>query len=284
MKNKIKNGLFLPQVIFTLFGFLTVVSCNKINYRVSYPTTDPNYQPYNGNQVLVWKAPDATTSDFRNDLDSILNRHPGYTAGFCSNCDNNLVIISGPAASQALGPVGQLATGGSGGRPSGPSGGGAGYYWGVNFIVTVNDPIDSSELNDKRLTAIKPTTFSESPVAVAVLDTGVDSAGLRRSGDLYIGTDSSCLNHFAQNGWNFPDNTPAVEDHYHPLQGHGSTVSRLILEEVQAIHKTPVKILPVKIISDHGSAKLFDVLCALAYAKDRGAKIINASFGYYSCK
>jgi hypothetical protein len=42
--------------------------------------------------------------------------------------------------------------------------------------------------------------------------------------------------------------------------------------------------LPVKIISKDGVANLYDILCALKYAKNRGANIINASFGYYSPK
>ncbi len=45
-----------------------------------------------------------------------------------------------------------------------------------------------------------------------------------------------------------------------------------------------VKILPVKIHKSNGSGTLFGVLCAIAYAKDRGANIVNASFGFYAAR
>jgi hypothetical protein len=123
-------------------------------------------------------------------------------------------------------------------------------------------------------------------VVVGVLDTGVDTANLRKTGFLFDGSGlpESCIGSSAASGWNFtvPDNN--LIDEYHPKKWHGANVAWLIKEEGNRFGKTRAKILPVKVIPGNGPATLYHVLCGLAYAQERGAKIINASLGYYSCK
>jgi len=90
----------------------------------------------------------------------------------------------------------------------------------------------------------------------------------------------------ANNGWNFPDKSTVVADDYTAVSrvGHGQVVAHLINEQVKFYGQNNVKILPVKIHNNHGESDLFSVLCGMAYAKERGAQIINASFGYYALK
>jgi subtilisin family serine protease len=175
--------------------------------------------------------------------------------------------------------VAQGATGGSSGIGSGPSGGGA--YWFINFQMNVKD---SAMEGAKDTLTIPPVNYNLPPVTVAVMDTGVDSMFLRRNGYLFDGNSmpGSCIGKDAASGWNFCSWNSAIHDDY-PGIGHGSNVSRLIVEQSIKFKKTPVKILPVKIIPRDGAAKLYDMLCGFVYAKERGAKIINASLGYYSC-
>jgi len=61
-------------------------------------------------------------------------------------------------------------------------------------------------------------------------------------------------------------------------------VASLILEQSMFYKKNPVKILPVKIHDQHGQSGLYNILCGFTYAKERGAQVINASFGYYALK
>ncbi len=282
MKNNFKGVIGTTQMIVvfiilsaTIFG----LSCKLPKYIGIFPLYDSSVPAFRSDQVLVWKAPGATPGEFQFNIDSILRAHPNYQVNACSNCDRELALLTGVDAAKALGPVGQLATGGSGGKGSGPQG--IGYYWCVNFNIAVNDPIDSLD-NPKTPIDLRTKDYSGTPVVVGVLDTGVDTSQLRAAGYLYAGSTKSCLDPRAINGWNFSAKNDDVQDKYKPI-GHGATAATLITQQVDKIHKTPVKILPVKIISDDGIANLYDVLCAMLYAKDRGAKIINASFGYYSC-
>jgi len=124
-------------------------------------------------------------------------------------------------------------------------------------------------------------------ITVAVFDTGIDTTEAKTDHYFYINNNTSCLNPMhADNGWNFPDKTNIVEDDYTAVSrvGHGQVVAHLINEQVRLYAENNVKILPVKIHNNHGESDLFSVLCGIAFAKERGANIINASFGYYALK
>jgi len=222
--------------------------------------------------------PGSNTADFTRDVRQLAGEK-GLNPRFCAQCDSTLALLTGPAAANALGPVAQGATGGSTGVGGGPSGGGS--YWFINFHMNIND---SALEGAKDTLIIPPVGYKLPPVTVAVMDTGVDSIFLRKDGYLFDGNSMpiSCLGKDAASGWNFCDWNTAIQDDYHGI-GHGSNVSRLIVEQSVKFKKTPVKILPVKIIPKKGPATLYDMLCGLVYAKERGAKIINASLGYYSC-
>jgi hypothetical protein len=84
----------------------------------------------------------------------------------------------------------------------------------------------------------------------------------------------------ATRGWNFIAGSPDWKDDFKAK--HGTVVSWFIINQVKKYHQRQVKILPVKIDDDKGQGSLFGVLCGFAYAKDLNAKIINASFGFYS--
>lgn len=234
------------------------------------------------NQLVIWRAPGTSEESFNEWLDSITRKfgevHISY---FCQHCDDStLMLLTGPGAIQYIqtGPV----QGGSGsGVAGGPVGGDGPIYYSKNYTMAVPEYLDSI-YNNPNASRIHPPDNGHdtgAAVTVAVFDTGLDSTDI--SSYVFDSPGPSCMGSKATRGWNFIGNSPNWYDDFKPLQ-HGTVVSWFIINQVKKYHQRQVKILPVKIDNSHGQGTLFGVLCGFAYAKDLKAKIINASFGFYS--
>jgi subtilisin family serine protease len=115
------------------------------------------------------------------------------------------------------------------------------------------------------------------PVKVAVFDTGL----ARGEVDMFLApvVNNPCIRTASQ-GWNFT--VPNNEwDDDNPSR-HGSSVTRFIIEQVINRDGRSVEIIPVKIHNSNGVSDLYSIFCGFAYARNMGAQIINASFGYYA--
>jgi hypothetical protein len=97
-------------------------------------------------------------------------------------------------------------------------------------------------------------------------------------GKMMIRTIRSCYQG-AVNGWNFIDDSPIIHDD-HPNR-HGSTVSRFIINEFEASAQNYVQLMVLKTHRKNGRGDLFGIICALHFAIAKGARIINASWGFY---
>jgi subtilisin family serine protease len=154
--------------------------------------------------------------------------------------------------------------------------------------------------NFNTLQVLNLTPISGNPVPnsndgtniIAVLDVGVDYGTstnmfnflLGNGAENVLGTDDdgNCLVDDT-NGWDFmnEDNDP-TDDH-----GHGTHVTNIIIDQIIAwdasgAFSENTKILPIKTHDSDGIGNLFTVSCGMIYAADRGADIINASWGFYS--
>lgn len=128
-----------------------------------------------------------------------------------------------------------------------------------------------------------PEQATGDPILVAILDTGLTPNRIpeRCRPDAV----ASCMGPDGKYGFNFIGYNSNTNDDFglnttdvHE-QGHGTPVTGLVLQMAGA---TNLKILPIKCLDKDGHATLVQVMCALAYAKKAGAKIINASLGFYS--
>lgn len=277
------NGKFsILSCFFVAISFsILSSSCHKLDTGEILTHIDGtiyDYKPYNDSQIIVWKAPGATDQSFRNWLHDFEASHPPSDSAWCSDCDSSLIMLSGPNIAAFV--SGQTVGGGS--RSGGGPHGEPDVFWSFNYNIESDDPIFES--SDTATIALKTSSYSDSTVTVAVFDTGVDSTYLREANYLYNNENLSCLNSRANNGWDFIYNDTQLQDDYHLPEEHGANVSRLIVAQVERFKQNNVAILPVKTHDKSGRSKLFDILCGLAYAKERGAKIINASFGFYSPK
>ena len=114
------------------------------------------------------------------------------------------------------------------------------------------------------------------PVIVAVIDTGADVSHEMIADSLWTEYDERVEEEI--NGWNFVDQNEKIYDSDNPIAyAHGTHISGVISQSA-ANSETPIKLMNLKVF-ENGSAYTSDVIAAIEYAREKGAKIINCSFG-----
>ena len=132
------------------------------------------------------------------------------------------------------------------------------------------------------------TGLNKDTIVIAVLDTGIDTAQVVRGEYVWENrpekngaspdADGNC---YAKDvaGWNFVNNSPDIHDDNINL--HGTLVSEYIAEQFRSSTKNFPQIISLKTHDSQGRGDLFASICALHYAIDKGANIVNASWGFY---
>ncbi len=160
--------------------------------------------------------------------------------------------------------------------------------------LTPDDSYFSSQWGLKKIEAEKAWDISRgsSSVLVAVLDTGIDYNHPDLKDNIWLNPDEKCSdgNDNDNNekiddckGWDFvnDDNDP-MDDDRSGSGSHGTHVAGII----GAIGNNgygvagvswQVKLMPLKVLDNKGSGYISDIIDAINYAKNKGAKIINLS-------
>ena len=292
MKTLSLSKAFVFMALITCLGVM-LSGCPK-NIKLSNPNESiiphTDSLPYKPDELVVWKKPSYSQVDFKNWLDTFASHYGTVDVHYyCASCDSTLVLLKGNGIKLLLEGVPPGGTGKS--LPPKVAGGDGPAYISVNF----NFRIPEQDSNNYGVES-NPNVVADIPkfikrvnykhkdeVVVAVFDSGIDT--LKLDDFAYQSTSSACLitstgTGNANKGWNFADKNADLTDH--DQMHHGSVVTKFIIDQAENYHNNPVRILPVKLFGMHTTATLFDVLCAFAYAKERGAKIINASFGFYT--
>jgi hypothetical protein len=125
-------------------------------------------------------------------------------------------------------------------------------------------------------------------ILIAVLDTGIDTMNVVRTQYLWKNKgektgspgddDGNCYPN-DRFGWNFINGSPQIHDDN--LSLHGTLVSQFILAQFETSPSNFPQIMSLKTHDGNGRGDLFSAICALHYAMDKGANIINASWGFY---
>ncbi|MFI5152538.1 MAG: S8 family serine peptidase [Chitinophagales bacterium] len=254
------------------YNVVNKVWASYLHIDTSYPGPDPK------KQLIVWLKPATSDVDFKNWLDSVNDRIGTIKiSNMCRDCNDSLFMITGPGAESYI--QGQTAGGGSGctGSRCGPSGDDGPVLYSINFDMEFTD---SNKDTLRYLYSVGPS-YARSAIPIGIFDTGVDPAAF--STNYYSSSVNSCLiPGTANNGWNFVAQNNNWTDDYPSF--HGTQVTGFVVNQAKKFAQNSASILPVKIHDKDGHAGLFNVLCAFAYASNRGVKIINASFGYYAAK
>lgn len=111
--------------------------------------------------------------------------------------------------------------------------------------------------------------LGEEDTLVAILDSGVDSTHPE-------------LEHALTDGWDFIDS----DDEPFDDEGHGTAMAGIIAagtdnEQGIAGIAPGITLMPVRVLDGSGKGTYAEVISGLIYAADRGARVINMSFGGY---
>lgn len=227
-------------------------------------------------QLVVWLKPGKTEADFKVWFDTAIKSkaqgQPVLVSKVCEGCDSSLKLLSGSGIMNYI--QGNTAQGGKDSAPLPVQGEDGPVYHCLNFRAYLSNPQMSRAYPVKLPSTV--SFASQKITKVAVLDTGLDTTGLKKY--LFTGGGNSCIQG-AEYGWNFIKHN---KDYYDddPFK-HGTTITRFIIDQVNQYMGNPVEILPVKTHNAFGESDLFTILCAMAYASKQKVNMINASFGFY---
>lgn len=241
-------------------------------------TVDYNNAPFIPDQLIVWRKPGVSDADFNRWKNDRLNQYPGFVVKkLCAYCDDSLELWEGDNTSTLISE--RVAGASSGGAQPPPQGGGdAIACFSYNLILDLPEPTACTPPPEK-YRQIAPRRGTGTPLTVAVFDTGL----LPDLKQAYTENVTTACMPGGDAGWNFAYKNSITDDDY--PSAHGSAVTGFIMaQEAEYEYRKKINILPVKIHNNCGKSDLFSILCGFAYAANCGAKIINASFGFYSAK
>jgi hypothetical protein len=154
-----------------------------------------------------------------------------------------------------------------------------GIYFGANYFLEadMDNPSATNGSLGMDQSALNSLANNNNAPIVAFLDTGIDYHLLPNN--ILLNQPSPCFGGQDAFGWNFVDNNNDIFDN----RGHGTAVVMSYLNTLQneGIPFDQQRILPVKVLDDCGRGTMFSVICGMYYAREKGAEIINNSWGLY---
>ena len=208
-----------------------------------------------------------------------LNREPEIKP-YCQSCDNLLFSVIG-FTFKVLGQTGESPKDPGPSQPVKQSGDEVPFLYTPNYKIKLPKPARSVAGSVTSRPVPPPGAEAGDPVLVAILDTGLNENVAKNYKTEPV---SYCRGTLGLYGYNVvADNSNTADDFTgasNTFVGHGTPVTGLVLR--YASRWVNVKILPVKVLNDKGQSTLLQLMCGLAYAKNAGAKIINASLGFYA--
>lgn len=160
----------------------------------------------------------------------------------------------------------------------------------LGIAATASDPLfyRQQELVQTKVTRAWDVTTG-SNIVVAVIDTGLFVNHEDLTGRVWVNSDEVPSNGRDDdnngyiddyNGYNFVDNNSNIAD----THGHGTGISSIIAANTNnnkgmAGVNWNASIMPLKALDSAGGGEFDDVIRAIRYAADNGARVINMSFG-----
>jgi hypothetical protein len=280
------------MILIIVVGGLAIASCNDNMYktvrryekRPSADSTSTSLYRLHEIIVIYKKTPSLATVDVIKKKIAAKDIDLGpLTVKKCNDCDDYVELWH----AENIHKVVSDSSGGGTVSPRGTNGAaedGLAYY-SLNFLNSI--PMDSTlGINSSGLQVVDFSSENKDTIKVAVLDTGIDtrvvSPNLQWKNPHETKNeeddDGNCYPDDTD-GWNFVDNNSDVADDNMNL--HGTLVSHYIINEFARSPKNFVQIMSLKTHDSTGYGQLFSSICAIHYAMNKGANIINASWGFY---
>ncbi len=282
---KKKQNLLIGLVVSVLVGF----GVYKINekYKHIQQQNDPCYKDRPNNDtisIIIYKA------QITNEDSTALVRM-GLKKTLSCPCDSNLQLWGDTTRVSIYGHDGLAHTGDQ--KPHGGSVNktrvkileDAGFKVSPNYIVRTPDNSPSSA--KKNIFLFPPTSTPQSNL-IGVMDSGI------KSNNIWSNPNDNDVNGIDndgnglvddEHGWNFLNIGQQGSNNIYPdsTHPHGTMVTHLIERELQGYPN--YKIVPMVVLDKNKEGRLFNLLCAMAYAtKIPNLRTLNASLGYYGNK
>ena len=279
-----------------------LISCNSHTYQAVTNLFEPgshlvyDSNRYRLNEIIVIYRKPPNTSDVQKIKEWMLRNNAIDTTKIerkkCNSCKGSIELWLAPDVHSTINADGIV--GGTvspkGSRPVGEDGI---AYYSLNFTQDI--PMDYTEkkfedMDLDTLKKLKNDKREKEVVRIAVLDTGIDTEQINAS---YLWTneaeasrgakpdfddDVNCYNDDIF-GWNFIGKNGDVMDDN--TKRHGTLVSLFIINEFANSQSKAVELMTLKTHDKDGHGDLFYSICAIHYAMEKGADIINASWGFY---
>lgn len=128
---------------------------------------------------------------------------------------------------------------------------------------------------DKRSKTILRNLDIDSSKILAIIDSGIDTT-------LFTGEIKNLIwsDRFASTIYNFLPFQPLQDFSDKTGEKHGSAVTAIAIKAIEKASRYP-KIMILKALNDTNQGSIFSVSCALSYAIQKKANVINLSLGYY---
>lgn len=290
--------LFIVLTVLIVGALLFLQSCKKKD-KTYYPirstkfASDEAAEPlFRKDQIIVFYKDGPTTERINAIKQRLASQgiNDSINIRQCNSCGTYAELWTAEGIHTTIHTEGIV--GGSGGGGSKAVGEDSIASYSLNFIM--KPPVEQKEMQSaKEILAQargdneQPTGAGKDTIVVAVLDTGIDTVNVvnpiylwknKKETSTVADTDGNC---YAgdRSGWNFVNSSPDINDDHANL--HGSLVCKYIIDAYQAQSKNFIQIMPLKTHDNTGYGDLFNSICALHYAIDKGANIINASWGFY---
>ncbi len=291
-----KNFLIIPAtfmagiLIFGMFAIFSITACHHPKYTPGDTSVHIDLGSYKAGkekpfppsiidtEVIVWKNPTAKSADFDEWLNNKKAKLISLDTSACKFCSDTLLLLAGPNVKTIISDKAVAAGIPSGQTTQATGGGDDTAFFSFNIVIRLPEPYTRKDNDSSHLLRPAAPPHNVDSITVAIFDTGLDPL----TKNLYTGIVKNCPNMLGgESGWNYIAGNNNTNDNEYPVF-HGSRVSKLVIEQAGKQPAIKVNILPVKVQDSIGDGDLFHILCGFAYAANSGAKIINASFGFYS--
>lgn len=240
---------------------------------------DSRGNEYVPNQIVVTLPEDVQVDlmkefEIKAYLDGIVTVAPAESTLRKCLCDQNIFIYESNVEIFEEGTIGQANSG------AGPND--EGEVYGINYYVEPDFTDQTTATNGSPGQAgyvqqLENISNNNTSKIVAFLDTGIDPYLL--PDDILLQQPSTCFGNQDIYGWNFVDDNNNIFDN----RGHGTAVVLAYLNALDelGVNTADQAILPIKVLDDCGRGTIFSVVCGMYYAKSKGAKLLNNSWGLY---
>ena len=272
-----KYALLIRYLLISVFIVYISVSCNPKNFNSKTDISIIDSPQVSWNILFVPGTNEATRNKV---IDNIKNTVTDYYSvkNYVSKfnpivwcpCDSLLYNLS----FSAINGAGQSVNPPPPGKPGPERSGDLVSVSNISDNISIIEPNKIDTLRNRRRATVLNLDIDSSKI-LAIIDSGIDTT-------LFTGEFKNLIwsDHSAPTIFNFLPFQPIQDFSDKTREKHGSAVTAVTIKAMETAKRYP-KIMILKALNGKGHGSIFSVSCALSYAIQKQANLINLSLGYY---